>query len=138
MAVRATNVDFVESEITRALEWLRSDRSQRRYVNIPSNRILYSVVVSNSAYLRLAACLTLKELAIHAPTAFYAKTSTSGHGGSNEFLDQIASVLSDPQPIVRTCAADALSQCLKILVDRRHASLTAFLCQIHSLQRRPD
>lgn len=30
MAVRATNVDFVESEITRALEWLRSDRSQRR------------------------------------------------------------------------------------------------------------
>jgi hypothetical protein len=33
MAVRATNVDFVESEITRALEWLRSDRSQRRYVN---------------------------------------------------------------------------------------------------------
>jgi hypothetical protein len=33
MAVRATNVDFVESEITRALEWLRSDRSQRRYVH---------------------------------------------------------------------------------------------------------
>lgn len=32
MALRATNVDFVESEITRALEWLRSDRSQRRYV----------------------------------------------------------------------------------------------------------
>ena len=30
MAVRATNVDFVESEITRALEWLRSERSQRR------------------------------------------------------------------------------------------------------------
>jgi hypothetical protein len=32
MAIRATNVDFVESEITHALEWLRSDRSQRRYV----------------------------------------------------------------------------------------------------------
>lgn len=30
MAERTTNVDFVESEITRALEWLRSDRSQRR------------------------------------------------------------------------------------------------------------
>lgn len=30
MAMRTTNVDFVESEITRALEWLRSDRSQRR------------------------------------------------------------------------------------------------------------
>ena len=32
MAIRATNVDFVESEITRALEWLRSDRSARRCV----------------------------------------------------------------------------------------------------------
>ena len=75
--------------------------------------------------------MTLKELAINAPTAFYAKTSTAGNGGSNEFLNHVASVLSDPQPIVRACAADALSQCLKILVDRQHASLTALLCQIH-------
>lgn len=30
MAIRATNVDFVESEVTRALEWLRTDRSDRR------------------------------------------------------------------------------------------------------------
>ena len=32
MATRTANVDFVESEVTRALEWLRTDRSDRRYV----------------------------------------------------------------------------------------------------------
>ena len=30
MAKRSANVDFVESEVTRALEWLRTDRSDRR------------------------------------------------------------------------------------------------------------
>ena len=30
MATRTANVDFVESEVTRALEWLRTDRSDRR------------------------------------------------------------------------------------------------------------
>ena len=107
MAQLATNVDFVESEIVRALEWMGTDRSDRR----------------------LAATLTLKELAIYAPAAFYSKTSDVT--GSNEFLDLIFGVLSDVQPIVRACAADALSQCLKILVDRHHSSLTALLCQVH-------
>jgi hypothetical protein len=32
MANRTANVDFVESEVTRALEWLRTERSDRRYV----------------------------------------------------------------------------------------------------------
>ena len=32
MATRTANVDFVESEVTRALEWLRTDRPDRRYV----------------------------------------------------------------------------------------------------------
>lgn len=32
MALRTANVDFVESEVTRALEWLRTERSDRRYV----------------------------------------------------------------------------------------------------------
>ena len=32
MATRTANIDFVESEVTRALEWLRTDRSDRRYV----------------------------------------------------------------------------------------------------------
>jgi len=31
MAQRTANVDFVESEVTRALEWLRTERSDRRY-----------------------------------------------------------------------------------------------------------
>jgi FKBP12-rapamycin complex-associated protein len=49
MATRAANVDLVESEVTRALEWLGTERSGRR----------------------LAACLTLMEIAIHAPTAYF-------------------------------------------------------------------
>ncbi|CAB9503979.1 protein kinase mTOR [Seminavis robusta] len=110
MALRTTLSDFIESEIGRALEWLRTERSDRR----------------------LAAALSLKELAIHAPTAFHSKTSQStlGQGGSNEFLDHIFEAIRDPQPIVRACAADALSQCLKLLVERQHPSLTGLLCQV--------
>jgi FKBP12-rapamycin complex-associated protein len=78
--------------------------------------------------------LSLKEFALHAPTTFHSKTSQSALGqgnGSNEFLDQIFQAIRDPQPIVRACAADALSQCLKILVERRHLSMTGLLCQVH-------
>ncbi|GKY96129.1 hypothetical protein MPSEU_000573100 [Mayamaea pseudoterrestris] len=111
MAQRAANVDFVESEVTRALEWLRTDRSERR----------------------LAACLSLKEFAINAPTTFHSKTSQAalGQSGSNLFLDIIFHAVHDAQPIVRACAADALSQCLKILMERQHASLTGLLCQVY-------
>lgn len=74
----------------------------------------------------------MEQFAIHAPTAFYAKTSQStSYGGSNEFLEIIFQAIRDPQPIVRVCAADALSQCLKILVERRVSSLTSLLCQVH-------
>lgn len=84
-------------------------------------------------FVSLAACLSLKEFSIHAPTTFYSKTSqaTLGQGGSNEFLNHIFEAVRDPQPIVRACAADALSQCLKILMDRQHKSLTGLLCQVH-------
>lgn len=90
-------------------------------------------MVSFPSCYRLAASLSLKELAIHAPTAFHSKTSQStlGQGGSNEFIDNIFQAIRDPHPIVRACAADALSQCLKILVERRHPSLTGLLCQVH-------
>ncbi len=54
-----------------------------------------------------------------------------GHGGSNEFLDHIFKAVRDPQPIVRACAVDALSQCLKILVERQPRSLVGLLCQVH-------
>jgi hypothetical protein len=75
----------------------------------------------------------LKEFSIHLPTTFHSKTSNStlGHGGSNEFLDHIFKAIRDNEPIVRACATDALSQCLRILVDRRHPSLTGLLCQVH-------
>ena len=131
MAFGSTNVDLVEFEITRSLEWLQSDRSDRK----------------------LAAVLVLSELAKSSPTAFYSKTNTSstlsgGRGGSmgvlasyldglglsgtNEFLDNIFPVLMDPHPIVRVCAADALSECLNILMDRQQRSMTAPLCKLHS------
>ena len=82
---------------------------------------------------RLAACLSLIEFATHLPTTFHSKTSqaTLGQGGSNEFIDYIFQAICDPQPIVRACAADALSQCLNILVERRHQSLTGLLCQVY-------
>lgn len=71
---------------------------------------------------------------MHAPTTFYSKTSSQQsvtQAGSNQFLDYIFKAIRDPQPMVRACAADALSQCLKILVDRRNPSLIGMLCQLH-------
>mmetsp|Transcript_15876 Transcript_15876/g.34202 ORF Transcript_15876/g.34202 Transcript_15876/m.34202 type:complete len:1004 (+) Transcript_15876:2382-5393(+) len=37
---------------------------------------------------------------------------------------------ADPQPIVRVCAADALSECLAILMERQRRSMTAPLCTL--------
>ena len=34
MAKRTANVDFVEAEVTRALEWMRTDRSDRRWAEL--------------------------------------------------------------------------------------------------------
>ncbi|KAL7543713.1 hypothetical protein ACHAXR_013532 [Thalassiosira sp. AJA248-18] len=145
MAMGAANVDRVEFEIGRSLEWLRSDRSDRR----------------------LAAVLVLRELARCAPTAFYSKTHNvnvhhhaataagssvtgggpapvsrdggvgitsrfAGLGGTNDFLDHIFPALRDPQPIVRVCAADALSECLTILMERQRRSMTAPLCTLYA------
>jgi hypothetical protein len=129
MASSAANVDRVEFEIGRSLEWLRSDRGDRR----------------------LAAALVLRELAREAPTAFYSKTQQSklaegavkdggllaglrdlGLGGTNEFLDHIFPVLSSKWLIVRVCAADALSECIKILMERQASSMTAPLCNLFS------
>jgi hypothetical protein len=114
MASSAANVDRVEFEIGRSLEWLRSDRGDHR---------------------RLAAVLVLRELAREAPTAFYAKTQQSRDGEtwiSNEFLDNIFPVMRDRRLIVRVCAADALSECIKILMERQPTSMTAPLCNLFS------
>ena len=134
MATGAANVDRVEFEIGRSLEWLRSERGDRR----------------------LAAALVLRELARCAPTVFYSRTRNadadglssvatrdgSGHdaashlavaaGGTNDFLDHIFPALRDPQPVVRACAADALSECLAVLMERQPRSMTAPLCTLHA------
>jgi len=114
MATGAANVDYmyVEAEITRALEWLGTERSDRR----------------------LAATLTLKEIAQNAPTAFFTKTTQTmaGQAGSNDFLDRIFPVLRDPQPIVRVCAADALGACLRVIIERKPRSTTGLLCQVYT------
>ena len=112
MATGAANVDYVEFEITRALEWLGTERSDRR----------------------LAATLTLKELAQNAPTAFFTKTTQTiaGQAGSNDFLDHIFPVLRDPQPIVRVCAADALGACLRVIIERKPSSTTGLLCHVYT------
>jgi FKBP12-rapamycin complex-associated protein len=57
-----------------------------------------------------------------------------GQGGTDEFLSQIFPAVRDPQPMVRACAADALAECLKIIVDptRKHHSTTGILCQMYA------
>lgn len=82
--------------------------------------------------------MACKQFAINLPTTFHSRTSSStlSQEGSNEFLDHIFGAIRDPQPIVRACAADALSQCLKIIVNRRHISLTTLLCQVYNLIKR--
>ena len=57
-----------------------------------------------------------------------------GQEGTNVFITHLLPVLMDPQPIVRVCAADALAECLKVIVDptRKHHSTTRLLCQVYS------
>lgn len=101
----------------------------------------------------MAAVLTVKELAQNAPATFYSKTNQlsigkegetnnmvsqlsilSQEGGTNAFISQIFPVLLDQQPIVRVCAADALAECLEVIVDpsRKHHSTTRTLCKVYS------
>lgn len=62
-----------------------------------------------------AACLALRELARNATISFYGKTQSSDlRGSGNALHESVFPILRDPQPIVRACAADALSECLRI------------------------
>jgi FKBP12-rapamycin complex-associated protein len=108
MAVGNNSADYIECELPKAIEFLRKDRSDRR----------------------LAAVLILKELSHSAPAAFYSKIERQQ--GSHEYINELFPILLDPQPIVRVCAADALAEYLKILVDptRQHHSTTLNLCQV--------
>jgi hypothetical protein len=54
-------------------------------------------------------------------------------GGKNDFLDNIFVALRDPQPIVCVCAADALSECLAILMEQQQSrAMTAPLCSLYT------
>ena len=119
----------IGSQVSKLDLWVVVFRSHMKYI---SRLIIFLFCIDP----RLAACLSLKEFAIHAPTAFYSKTSQSslGQGGNqNLLLDSIFSgAVFDPQPIVRACAADAVTSCLNIIMERQHVSLTAILCQVYA------
>ncbi|EAL66546.1 protein kinase, Atypical group [Dictyostelium discoideum AX4] len=81
--------EFVEFEVTRALEWLSGDRIEAR---------------------RHAAVLVLKELAQNAPTLFYVHASS--------FVDLIWVALKDPKVAIREGAVEALRACLELISER--------------------
>jgi len=84
--------DFVEREISTALEWLETDHNEHR---------------------RHTAVLMLKELAANAPTLFNAHVP--------EFLRKMWGALRDPKLAIREAAVEALSACLQ-LISRRDDS----------------
>ena len=82
-------LEIVEFEITRALEWLQSDRQESR---------------------RHSAILMITALATSSPTLLYSYIS--------QIMDVIWVGLRDPKVIIRIDTAEALSACLKIMIDR--------------------
>ena len=74
---------------------------------------------------------SLAQLARNAPTIFFAKTNQSA-GGANAFVDGIFPVLRSNSQRVRVCAAEALSECLKILALRKARFNTDKFCKIYS------
>ena len=85
-----SHVDYVESELNRALEWLRSTQPHRLF----------------------AACMILKQLADNAPTIFFVRT--------REFFDMIWTPLWHHQEFLRLSAGQALSACLAVLSQRTY------------------
>ena len=83
-------VDFLENELSNALDDLKGKVSHRR----------------------LAACSVLHELANSSPTVLFAKCQ--------EFFELIWSPLRDSKERVRLCAAKALSSCLRDLDKRTY------------------
>lgn len=87
-----SDVDYLESELTRSLEWLRASKP--------------------SVYKRFAACMMLQQLARNAPTIFFARI--------NEFFDLIWSPMWDHKETIRAVAGKALSACLAVLKERTY------------------
>lgn len=82
-------LEIVEFEVTRALEWLQSERQETR---------------------RHSAVLMITALATSSPTLLYSYIG--------QIFDVIWVGLRDPKVIIRTDAAEALGACLKIMIDR--------------------
>lgn len=85
--------EIVEFEITRAIEWLQSDRQESR---------------------RHSAILMITALAKSSPTLLYSYVT--------QIMEVIWVGLRDPKVTIRIYSADALSACLKILIDRDSAT----------------
>lgn len=85
-------VDYVESELNQALDWLRDAQSH--------------------SHRRFAACAVLQQLAENAPTVFFVRTK--------EFFDLIWKPLRDPKEQIRLAAGAALSACLAVLRQRTY------------------
>jgi FKBP12-rapamycin complex-associated protein len=118
-AATSLTADFVDFEVTRALEWLRED------------------VGRSAAPRRHAAVLILRELADNAPTLFYQKAlmadapgapsrgSLAARRGSSapqaeaRFFPAIGAALHDAKASVREDAAAALSACLALVAQRK-------------------
>jgi hypothetical protein len=85
-----SHVDYVESEMNRALEWLHGSQPHRLF----------------------AACVVLKQLADNAPTIFFVRT--------REFFDFIWGPLWHADKIIRLSAGKALCACLGVLSQRTY------------------
>ena len=64
-------------------------------------------------------------------THMHGLTMKQGTGLRGKFLDHVFLALRDRQLNVRVCAADALSECVKILMERQPNSMTAPLCNLY-------
>ena len=85
-----SHVDYVESELNRALEWLHGTQPHRLF----------------------AACVVLQQLADNAPTIFFVRT--------REFFDLIWGPLWHSREFIRLSAGKALSACLAVLSQRTY------------------
>jgi Domain of unknown function (DUF3385) len=85
-----SHVDYVESELNRALEWLHGTQPHKLF----------------------AACVVLQQLADNAPTIFFVRT--------REFFDLIWGPLWHSKEFIRLSAAKALSACLAVLSQRTY------------------
>lgn len=97
--------DFVEFEVKRALEWLRSDRDSWQ----------------------LAAVLIISELAENTPALFYQYISP--------FFKNVWSGLSHSDIRIREASASALCSCLKVVAQRRNEHKTTWFGYIFEIAR---